>query len=320
MSDEEELEDFPPLGDDFVTERLVNLVMLLTSSRFGFTKAEIAAKVKGYSAESPAAMERMFERDKRILAVNNIVVSEPDGDEDYRYKIVLKSAVISDMQFSKKEQEILRAATLAWENTSQKADAILLRTKLETIGVQANNSNNVAKFELPIDLETVFAALAERRILNFDYRRPGQDNTTKRSLEIWGVAVRSGSWFIYGKDRLRDAVRIFNLFRVTSGFTISGEQNSYEIETVDLEKLLDPSNRDDFSYEVEIALDSGRGEYWRDLAGLDESDSKAQTIKVVLNNPAEQIPRLASDAPGVVVKSPQDIVDIVANLVWGRNE
>ena len=320
MQSEEELEDFPPLGDDLVTERLVNLVMLLTSSRFGFTKSEIAAKVPGYSMDSPAAMERMFERDKRILAVNNIVVSEPDGDEDYRYKIALQTATLPKMNFTKQEQAILRAATLAWENTSQKADAILLRTKLETIGVQGDNSNDVAKFELPIDLEAVFSALSERRVLNFEYRRPGQSDTTKRSLEIWGVAVRSGSWFIYGKDRLRDAVRIFNLFRVTSGFTISGEQNSYEIEEVDLEVLLDPSNRDEFSYEVELELAEGKGEFWRDLAGLEESNSGACNLKVVLSNPTEQIPRLAADAPGVIVKSPKDVVEIVANLVWGKSE
>lgn len=320
MPNEEEFEEFPPLGDDFVTERLVNLVMLLTSSRFGFTKSEIAARVPGYSTESPAAMERMFERDKRILAVNNIVVSEPDGDEDYRYRIVLNTATLPEMTFSTQEQAILRAATLAWDNTSQKADAILLRTKLETIGVNSDYTNNFAKFELPIDLETVFSALSERRVLNFDYRRPGQEDTTKRSLEIWGVAVRSGSWFIYGKDRIRDAVRIFNLFRVSSGFTISGEQNSYEIEEIDLDKLLDPSNRDDFSYEVEIFLEAGKGEYWRDLAQLDESISKSCTIKLKLTNPSEQISRLAADAPGVVVISPKDVVQIVSDLVWGKNE
>lgn len=206
------------------------------------------------------------------------------------------------------------------DNTSQKADAILLRTKLETIGVNSDYTNNFAKFELPIDLETVFSALSERRVLNFDYRRPGQEDTTKRSLEIWGVAVRSGSWFIYGKDRIRDAVRIFNLFRVSSGFTISGEQNSYEIEEIDLDKLLDPSNRDDFSYEVEIFLEAGKGEYWRDLAQLDESISKSCTIKLKLTNPSEQISRLAADAPGVVVISPKDVVQIVSDLVWGKNE
>jgi hypothetical protein len=99
MSDDETYEDFPPLGDDQVTERLVNLVMLLTSSRFGFTKAEIAQRIPGYS-ENPAAMERMFERDKRILAVNNINLSEPAEDEEYRYKISLQSAMLPEISFS----------------------------------------------------------------------------------------------------------------------------------------------------------------------------------------------------------------------------
>ena len=183
MSEEETYEDFPPLGDDQVTERLINLVMLLTSSRFGFTKAEIAARVPGYSGNS-AAMERMFERDKRILAVNNIILSEPTDDDEYRYKISLSSATLPQLSFTKQEQEILRAASMAWENTSQKADAVLLQTKLETIGINSDFNKKVSTFELPLDLETVFAALAQKRILNFHYRRPSQVDTTKRELEI----------------------------------------------------------------------------------------------------------------------------------------
>ena len=319
MADEETYEDFPPLGDDQVTERLVNLVMLLTSSRYGFTKAEIAERVPGYS-DNAAAMERMFERDKRILAVNNINLSEPNNDEEYRYKISLKTATLPEMNFTTKEQDILRAATLAWDNTSQRADAVLLQTKLETIGITGTANKSIANFELPLDLESVFAALAEKRILNFNYRRPEQSDTTKRELEIWGVAVRDGSWFIYGKDRIRDAVRVFNLFRVVGNFSISGEAGSYEIQTADLNELLDPAKRDDISYEVTLKIEQGKGEYWRDLTEVQDSDSSAQTLKVSLDNPLEQISRLAADAPGVVVIAPPEVVQLVSNLVWGQHE
>jgi proteasome accessory factor B len=319
MSEVETYEDFPPLGDDQVTERLINLVMLLTSSRFGFTKSEIAQRVPGYS-DNAAAMERMFERDKRILAVNNIVLSEPSDDDDYRYKISLSSATLPEMSFSKQEQEILRAAVLAWENTSQRADAVLLKTKLETIGINSEFSRKIATFDLPLDLETVFAALSQKRILNFQYRRPEQTDTTKRELEIWGVAVRNGSWFIYGNDRIRNAVRVFNLYRVVGGFSISGEANSYEPQEVDLVELLDPKNRDEVKYVANIKLASGKGEYWRDLAGIDESNSDELTIKLELSKPSEQIPRLAADSPGVVVVGPKELVEIVSNLVWGENE
>jgi predicted DNA-binding transcriptional regulator YafY len=319
MASEETSEEFPPLGDDQVTERLVNLVMLLTSSRYGFTKVEIAERVPGYS-DSAAAMERMFERDKRILAVNNINLSEPNNDDDYRYKISLKTATLPELQFTTKEQEILRAATLAWENTSQRADAVLLQTKLESIGITGTANKSIANFDLPLDLESVFSALSEKRILKFEYRRPEQADTTKRELEIWGVAVRYGSWFIYGKDRIRDAVRVFNLFRVEGSFSISGEASSYEIQTVDLNELLDPSNRDDISYQVTLEVAQGKGEYWRDLAGLSDLDASARTLSVLLDNPLEQISRLAADAPGVVVKAPKEVIHLVSNLVWGNYE
>lgn len=319
MKDDETYEDFPPLGDDQVTERLVNLVMLLTSSRFGFTKSEIAERVPGYS-DNPTAMERMFERDKRILAVNNIVISEPLEDEEYRYKISLQSATLPELTFADKEQEILRAATLAWQNTSQKADAVLLQTKLEIIGITGSSNRSIANFELPLDLETVFSALSQKRVLNFEYRRPGQSDTTKRELEIWGIAIRDGSWFIYGLDRIRNGVRVFNLFRVASSFAISGEANSYVPQAVDLEQLLDPSNRDDLNYNVTLKLSDGKGEYWRDLAGIDEDDSSEMEISLTLKNPSDQISRLAADAPGVVVTAPDEVVNLVANLVWGQNE
>lgn len=319
MSETENYESFPPLGDDQVTERLVNLVMLLTSSRYGFTKAEIAEKVPGYSSNLPA-MERMFERDKRILAVNNIILSEPVDDEDYRYKISLETATLPELNFTAKEQEILRMATLSWENTSQRADAVLLQTKLEAIGFNSQTSNSFSKFEIPLDLETVFSALAQKRVLNFSYRRPGQSDTTKRELEIWGVALRSGSWFIYGKDRIRNAVRVFNLFRVVGNFSISGEANSYIPEEVDLKTLLDPSTRDEITRKVTLKLLEGKGEYWRNLAGLDGQDFSETIIEVDLNNFSEQIARLAHDAPGVIVQSPQEVVQIVTNLVWGDHE
>ena len=318
MSEEEPYEDFPPLGDDEVTERLVNLVMLLTRSRFGFTKSEIAKLVPGYS-DNPSAMERMFERDKRILEVNNIVLSASTEDEDFRYRIALKTATLPEMSFSKREQEIIRAASLAWENTSQRADAVLLQTKLETIGMNGDFSRKISSFELPVDLETVFAALSQKRILNFHYRRPDQIDTTKRELEIWGIAVRNGSWFIYGKDRIRNAVRVFNLYRVVGGFSISGEAGSYEIQDVDLVELLDPNNRDEGVFIATLHLNSGKGEYWRDLAGLDDTNTDEIEVTVELLKPSEQLPRLAADAPGVVVIGPVEIRDRVASLVWGRS-
>lgn len=319
MTDSDNYESFPPLGDDQVTERLVNLVMLLTSSRFGFTKAEIAQKVPGYS-DNLAAMERMFERDKRILAANNIVVSEPLEDDEYRYKISLESATLPELKFTPKEQEILRMATLAWENTTQKADAVLLRSKLEAIGFNAHTSDSFTRFEIPLDLETVFAALSQRRVLNFKYRRPGQTDTTKRELELWGVALRSGSWFIYGKDRIRNDIRVFNLFRVVGNFSISGEVNSYEPQDVDLEKLLDPSNRDELVREVTLKLAADKGDYWRNLANLDSEDRSESIVTLTLSNLNEQIPRLAQDAPGVVVIEPKEVIDLVSNLVWGKSE
>ncbi len=318
MSEEETYEDFPPLGDDEVTERLVNLVMLLTRSRFGFTKSEIAKLVPGYS-DNPSAMERMFERDKRILEVNNIVLSEPSDDEDFRYRISLNSATLPQMSFSKQEQEIIRAASLAWENTSQRADAVLLQTKLETIGISSEFNKRISSFELPVDLETVFAALSQKRILNFHYRRPDQTDTTKRELEIWGVAVRSGSWFIYGFDRVRNAVRVFNLFRVVGGFSISGESGSYEPKEVDLTQLLDPNNRDEGIIHAKLKLNQGKGEYWRDLAGIVDSNSDEVEVMVTLLKPSEQLQRLAADAPGVVVLEPAEVRDRVSDLVWGRS-
>lgn len=319
MPETEAYESFPPLGDDQVTERLINLVMLLTSSRFGFTKSEIAEKVPGYSINQ-AAMERMFERDKRILAVNNIILSEPLEEDEYRYKISLESAALPELNFTSKEQEILRLATLAWENTTQKADAILLQTKLEAIGFSAPDVSSVSKFEIPLNLESVFSALTQKRVLNFQYRRPGQSDTTKRELEIWGVALRSGSWFIYGKDRLRNDLRVFNLFRVVGGFTISGEGNAYEAGQVDLNQILDPSNRDDFSQVVKIKVSSGKGEYWRNLADDKDSLDLEKTLRVTLLNPSDQLPRLAQDSPHVVVIEPAEVVDYVAKLVWGNSE
>ena len=63
----------------------------------------------------------------------------------------------------------------------------------------------------------------------FVYRAAGRSEPQIRELEPWGVVNRHGRWYVAGRDRGRDAVRVFRLGRIEGDVRFSGPPGSVTV-------------------------------------------------------------------------------------------
>lgn len=308
MSDDEEY--LPSAPHDPSTERLINLFMLLKKSRFGFTREQIFDSVPGYKESSSTASERMFERDKNILLSAGIQV-DVKADvivNDFKYSISRDRVLLPELDLTSEELRALYYASLVWKNSDLQDSARELGIKLQTYGVEFEPATLDWSYGVSQHLPQILQALQDRKLVEFVYRKPQHADTDRRMLEVWGVTYRPTNWYVFGLDRLRNEPRAFNLRRIVSECEVTGPRNSYEIpENIDIESLLNPMLYAESFQKITIRTQKGKGLYWRKLARRDLTTLEEDEFEIELVNPLINIPRLAADAPGVVVLGPEDI-------------
>lgn len=307
-------------GNDRATERLINLVMLLQRSSRGFTKDEIAQLIPQYDGSKVEAFSRMFERDKVELLAAGVEIEMYQADhwnqDEFRYRVKRDQALLPELSFTPNEMLVLTSAILAWQDSPNSADARDVRHKLEAVGVSTQARVADIRLANEVDLSVVLSAIAARKLLKFSYRKPGDPQPVERKFHGWGVALKDGAWYLYGHDVVRDDVRVFNLARVSGEFSVGGQSNSYEIpDSIDLHTLLNPQVQEEQAIAVTLQIAEGKGSYWRERAGMPDESLQAVKITMKLTNPATQIPRLAGDAPGVIVLEPLAVREQVIQLI-----
>jgi predicted DNA-binding transcriptional regulator YafY len=264
----------------------------------------------------------MFERDKvELLAVGvDIEMYQADhwNQDEFRYRVKRDQALLPELSFTPNEVLVLTSAILAWQDSPNSADARDVRHKLEAVGVSTQAKVPEIRLSNEADLTVVIAAIAARKVLKFAYRKPGDPHPVERSFQAWGVALKDGAWYIYGHDVVRNDVRVFNLARVSGVFSVVGQGDSYEIPAdIDVHTLLNPQVQDEQAISVTVHIAAGKGNYWREKAGSIVEDLEETTLVVKLTHPATQIPRLAGDAPGVLVLEPAAVREQVIDLIRG---
>ena len=75
----------------------------------------------------------------------------------------------------------------------------------------------------------LWEAVRDRRPVTFAYRAAGRSEPQTRELEPWGVVNRHGRWYVAGRDRARDAVRVFRLGRIEGDVRFSGPPRSVTV-------------------------------------------------------------------------------------------
>jgi proteasome accessory factor B len=220
------------------TERLVNLVICLLSTRRFLTAAQIAATVPGYEHDphdprDHEAFQRKFERDKaelRDLGVPLETGTASVFDTEPGYRIARREYALPDVRLEPDEAAAVGIAARLWQHAGLAAAASSGLAKLRAAGIDVDPHATLG-LEPVVTVDPTFAPLTaaarERRTVTFEYRTPAGDGPSRRRLQPWGVVCWRGRWYVVGHDLDRDATRCFRLSRVVGSVRAGGEPGAF---------------------------------------------------------------------------------------------
>ena len=220
------------------TERLVNLVICLLSTRRYLTAAQIAATVPGYehNPEDPKeheAFQRKFERDKAELRALGVPLETGTAsifDTEVGYRIAHRDYALPPILLAPDEAAAVGVAARLWRHAGLAAAATSGLAKLRAGGVEVDPHATLG-VEPVIAVDAAFepltAAARQRRHVSFDYRVPERDRPSTRHLQPWGVVCWRGKWYVVGHDTDRTAERCFRLSRIVSPVRAYGRERAF---------------------------------------------------------------------------------------------
>jgi len=228
------------------TERLVNLVICLLSTRRFLTAAQIAATVPGYEHDPDdtrdhEAFQRKFERDKAELRELGVPLETGTAsvfDTEPGYRIAHREYALPDIPLEPDEAAAVGIAARLWRHAGLAAAASSGLAKLRASGIDVDPEATLG-MEPVVTVDPAFAPLTsaarERRTVTFEYRVPDDDASTSRRLQPWGVVCWRGRWYVVGHDLDRDATRCFRLSRIVGPVRATGRPGAFVAPTdVDL--------------------------------------------------------------------------------------
>nr|MDT0657580.1 WYL domain-containing protein [Micromonospora sp. DSM 115978] len=228
------------------TERLVNLVICLLSTRRYLTAAQIAATVPGYGHDPDdprdhEAFQRKFERDKAELRELGVPLETGTAsvfDSEPGYRIAHREYALPDIPLEPDEAAAVGVAARLWQHAGLAAAASSGLAKLRAAGIDVDPQATLG-MEPVVTVDPAFepltAAARDRRTATFTYRVPSGDAPTHRRLQPWGVVCWRGRWYVVGHDLDREATRCFRLSRIVGAVKVTGAAGSFDPPTgVDL--------------------------------------------------------------------------------------
>lgn len=224
------------------TERLLNLVIALLSTRRALPRAAVRERVAAYrEAPNDEAFERMFERDKDELRELGIPVITEDLDvyfsDEPAYRIDRVEYALPDLEVTPEQMSLLALAGRTWSEASLGAAASRALRKLEAVAPDDEAGAGVAdgldRIEAGVRtsepaFEAVRAAVVTTRPVRFRYRSRRGDPTS-RQVQPWAITAWHGHWYLTGFDLDREEPRVFRLDRVVGAVSFAGAPGSYTI-------------------------------------------------------------------------------------------
>lgn len=217
------------------TERLLNLVIALLAARSPVSRRVIQEGVAGYDpSASTSAFERMFERDKdelRAMGIPVETITDAHG-EVQGYLIDSSEYQARELSFDGEELAALNLAALVWDDAVLESTAITAIRKIESVSPAFSRNDSMRSARVASTtfghvsaqeaaLLPLMRAVRDRRVVRFDYRKPGSSNVEKRSVEPWSLYSRQGRWYFTGLDLERKAERLFRISRIEGGVTVT---------------------------------------------------------------------------------------------------
>ncbi len=221
------------------TERLVNLVICLLSTRRFLTAAQIAATVPGYEhdPEDPKeheAFQRKFERDKAELRELGVPLETGTSsilDVEPGYRIARRDYALPDIPLAPDEAAAVGIAARLWRHAGLAAAASSGLTKLRAAGIDVD-APAAFGVEPVVTAEPAFrpltSAVRDRYAVTFAYRIPERDAPATRRLQPWGVVCWRGRWYVVGFDLDRQAERCFRLSRIVGDVRRTGTADAFQ--------------------------------------------------------------------------------------------
>ena len=225
------------------TERLLGLVVCLLSTRRYLTAEQIREAVPGYP-EQDDLFKRMFERDKEDLRELGVPletgVNHP-FDDDPGYRIRQQAYELPELRLEADEAAVLGLAARVWRRAELAGAAAGALLKLRAAGIDTPDLDGGDEHSpVPQGIEPrlgtpepafgpLWEAVRDRRPVTFSYRAAGRSDPQRRELEPWGVVNRHGRWYVAGRDRGRDATRVFRLGRIAGPVKFCGPPGSVTV-------------------------------------------------------------------------------------------
>ncbi len=220
-------------------ERLVNLVVALTSTEPGLTKDTILSSVAGYREQSEAgaskdALEKMFERDKESLRRLGVPIetigdwADPDDLREARYRIPSSEYVLpEDITFSPAEIALLNLAGGVWSESSMSADARSGLRKIRALGIEVDEP--IVGYSPRISLReqafpTLQQAIEQCRTVTFSYLKPGEGAPRLRRVQPLALLEYEARWHVFGIDQDAGADRTFLLSRIVGDVVVGRDE------------------------------------------------------------------------------------------------
>ncbi|WP_345582852.1 helix-turn-helix transcriptional regulator [Tessaracoccus lubricantis] len=214
------------------SERLVNLLIALLSTRRYLTKQELREIVEGYRlSASDTAFERQFERDKDELRNIGVLIetgsNDPFFDDEEGYRINRAEFELPPLDFSPEELSALGLAGQVWQDTVA-ADHTAQAFEALRAGGAAPDPTLVPRVRPLLavatpDFDTIYAAILSRTEITFGY------GGEARRLQPWRMLQRRGHWYVFGFDPAREGDRFFKLARFTAPAATVGKAGAFTI-------------------------------------------------------------------------------------------
>jgi len=206
-------------------ERLVNLVALLLESQTPLTFDQIREKLaEGYGHADPSSAKRMFERDKDVLRDIGVpieVVATDAWEVELGYTIDKDRYYLPEIEFTPEESSALIVAARSGGDASAE-DAVRKLMAGAQEGILAGIRGSLVGGASEPHLSAAAEAVAGQRRVRFAYRT-SRGERSERTVDAFGLAVRTGQWYLVGSDRDRREIRSFRLTRVEGDLTVVGE-------------------------------------------------------------------------------------------------
>lgn len=212
------------------TERMLNLVALLTDSARPLTLEDISNQMIGQYPDNAEARRTMFERDKKSLRKLGVPITMKTlaGSDAGKaaYSIDRTEYQLIDFGLSAEELSALQqAAAIVQIGTSWGKQAVQWLGGEVTDEVAGATAHVDARSDA---LPSLWRAVSQNHPVMFDYHGKG------RVVHPYGLLARNGFWYVIAFDTARSAQVTFRVDRIESPVTVDGSVTFERPEGFDL--------------------------------------------------------------------------------------